>query len=245
MVIALIVLVAGLGYGVGYSVSQGREAVERQSNVVSIEVVPDFGGATYDAFVVSNNVTGNIPQAGKGGAASLDNSVTVPVGVPIRFVITSIDSAKNMNFSASVTVPFTVYNQTENGTVALNYQQGQNISKLVVGHTFTIDSLGINIPIPPNTIVAFNYTFTQSGSFFYRCTIPCGLGMNLMGYMQGFVIAKPAVTNAYATTTSLLIQFRDTVIAIANLPSIYLFQLFLLIAVSIVSIASADKVNAQ
>ena len=244
MVIVLLVLVAGLGYFVGYSVSQAREAVEPQRNVVSIEVVPDFGGATYDAFVVSENVSGNIPPAGSGGAAQLDNSVTVPVGVPIRFVITSIDSAKNMNFSGSVTVPFTVY-QTENGTIALNYRQGENISNLVVGHTFTIDSLGINIPIPPMTIVSFNYTFTQTGSFFYRCTIPCGLGMNLMGYMQGFVIAKPAVTNAYATATSFLIQFRDTVIAIANLPSIYLFQLFLLIAVSIVSIASADKVNAQ
>ena len=158
------------------------------NTVVSIDVVPDFGGSTYDAFVVTQNITKTIPNATTNGY--VDNSIVVPVGIPVKFVITSIDSAINLNFTGPVTVPFTIYNDTPSGMVALNYATGQNITRLGVGHTFTVEALGINIPLPPSTIVTFNYTFTQTGSFLYHCTIPCGDGMDRTGYMQGYLIVK-------------------------------------------------------
>jgi len=185
MAIAMIfiVILAGDGLFLRY-----MQRPVQPNTVVSIEIVPDFGGSTYDAFLVSQNVTGAIPNASSDGY--VDNSVVVPVGMPVKFVITSIDSAINMNFSGQVTVPFTVYNDTPSGIVALNYVSSQNITHFPVGHTFTVDSLGINVPIPPLAIVTFNYTFTQQGSFLYHCTIPCGDGMNRMGYMQGYIIVK-------------------------------------------------------
>jgi len=178
----LIVILAGDGLYI-----RSLQKPVQRNTIVSIEVVPDFGGPTYDAFVVSQNVTPVIPNAYNG---YVDNSVFVPMGVPVKFVITSIDSAVNLNFTGQVTVPFTLYNDTPSGMIALNYASGQNITRLPIGHSFTVDSLGINIPIPPLTIVTFNYTFTQEGSFLYHCVIPCGSGMNRTGYMQGYIIVK-------------------------------------------------------
>ncbi len=244
--LAAIVLTIFLGFYAGYYSTQTVQLSENPPRVVSIEVVPDFGGGTYDAFVVSSNVTGNLPEpaSNSNGPGVISNTVTVPLDVPVKFVITSIDSAINMNYSGKVTVPFTIYNDTNSGMVAVNYLQGQSISKLLVGHTFAIDSLNLSIPIPPLTIVEFNYTFTQVGSFFYRCTIPCGLGMGLMGYMQGFVNVSPVIQNELVQSVGVFMaQLTSTAANLPNLPTIYFFQLFLLIAVSLIGMFSTDKSN--
>jgi plastocyanin len=94
----------------------------------------------------------------------------------------------NENFTGVASMNFTIYNDTTSGQVALHYSKGQSVSKLPVGHTFTIPSLNINIPIPPDTIVTFTYTFSKSGVFGYLCETPCGPGMGLTGYMNGYII---------------------------------------------------------
>ena len=72
----------------------------------------------------------------------------------------------------------------------MQYDKGQFVTNLPVGHTFTINSLGLNIPIPSDTIVTFSYTFSTPGVYVYECETPCGPGMGLAGYMNGFVIVK-------------------------------------------------------
>jgi len=104
--------------------------------------------------------------------------------------LTTIDTAILQNFSDQVTTPFTVYNDTASGVVASHYSQGQSISNMPIGHTFTITQLGVNIPIPATTVVNFSMTFSKSGVYMYMCNTPCGPGMGLDGYMQGFVIVK-------------------------------------------------------
>jgi hypothetical protein len=84
-----------------------------------------------------------------------------------------------------------------------------------VGHTFAIPTLGINVPVAsptsfaansnlcstspctpsnPHTVVKFSFlTPSTSGTFFWQCKIPCGLGyldgnggpMQTIGYMTG------------------------------------------------------------
>lgn len=84
-----------------------------------------------------------------------------------------------------------------------------------VGHTFAIPNLGINVPVAsptsfaansnlcstspctpsnPHTVVKFSFvTPRTSGTFFWQCKIPCGLGyldgnggpMQTIGYMTG------------------------------------------------------------
>jgi uncharacterized cupredoxin-like copper-binding protein len=160
------------------------------ATVVNLDVIPDWGGATYDAFVIPASANGTLPKPGTKSTlpGPNDNNVTVPAGVPVRFVITNLDTAVNMNFTGIASTDFTVYNDTASGYVALHYSKGQTLPKLPVGHTFTIPSLNVSIPLPPDTVVTFTYTFTTPGVYEYMCEAPCGLGMGVTGYMDGYVI---------------------------------------------------------
>ena len=159
----------------------------QSNNVVYLYVVPDFGGSTYDAFVLPASFSGNTPKASSTAGAAPNNNITVPHGVPIKFVISNIDTAVLQNFTSQVSVPFTVYNDTNSGQVALQYTQGQTISNMAISHTFSIPDLQVNIPIPPDTMIVFTYTFSTPGVYAYLCTTPCGPGMGLAGYMLGYI----------------------------------------------------------
>jgi hypothetical protein len=160
-----------------------------ESNVVNLVVVPDFGGATYDAFVKASNLNATTPTFATNATAPGpdNNNVTVAAGIPVKFVITNLDTAILLNFTDTVTNPFSIYNFTDAGAVGQQFQRGQGVSNLPISHTFTITDLGINIPIPPGTIVTFNYTFTNPGVYVYFCQTPCGPGMTAAGYMIGYV----------------------------------------------------------
>jgi heme/copper-type cytochrome/quinol oxidase subunit 2 len=156
--------------------------------VVNLIVVPDWGGATYDAFLVPANVNGTIPKPASksSGPGPNDNNVTVPVNQPIPFVITNLDTALNLNYTANATLPFTIYNDTASGQVPVEYSVGQSV-KLAVSHTFVVTGTSVNVPLPPDTIVTFTVTFTNPGEYLYYCTAPCGPGMGLLGYMEGYI----------------------------------------------------------
>ena len=160
----------------------------QSSNIVYLEVVPDYGGSGYDAFVLPTSLSGSTPNASSTAGAAPNNNITVSHGVPIKFVIINIDTAVNENFTGQVSVPFTLYNDTNSGQVALQYTQGETISNLTISHTFSIADLQVNIPIPADTMVVFTYTFSTPGVYAYICTTPCGPGMGLAGYMLGYLI---------------------------------------------------------
>jgi len=187
------ILIVGLSAGVGYyfaSVTAApKPAAAAKATVVNLLVIPDYGGAGYDAFVLGSNLNATAPQAATNstGPGQNDNNITVRAGVPVKFVITSVDNAVLQNFTGQVTTPFAFYNDTDSGQVAEGYAAGQNISELAIGHTFTISQAGLNIPIPPLTMVVFTYTFDKPGVYMYMCETPCGPGMGLNGYMQGFI----------------------------------------------------------
>ena len=168
--------------------STQSSSATQSSNIVYLEVVPDYGGSGYDAFVLPASLSGSTPNASSTAGAAPNNNITVSHGVPIKFVIINIDTAVNENFTGQVSVPFTLYNDTNSGQMALQYTQGETISKLVISHTFTIPNLQVNIPIPADTMVVFTYTFSTPGVYAYICTTPCGPGMGLAGYMLGYLI---------------------------------------------------------
>jgi len=160
------------------------------TKVVNLVVIPDWGGTGYDAFVVSTSVNGTAPELATNatGPGPNDNNITIHAGVSVTFVITNIDTAVLLNFTGPASTDFTVYNDTENGQVASHYSAGQSVSSLPISHTFTIQSLNVNIPIPPDTVVTFTYTFVTPGVYKYFCETPCGPGMDLAGYMIGYLI---------------------------------------------------------
>jgi heme/copper-type cytochrome/quinol oxidase subunit 2 len=157
---------------------------------VNLNIIPDWGGSTYDAFVISSHQNGTVPQAATStaGPGPNDNNITVTAGVPVTFVITNIDTAVLVNFTGPVSTDFIVYNDTASGVIASHYSKGQSLSNLPISHTFTVTSLDLNIPIPPDTVVTFTHTFSTPGVYEYLCETPCGPGMSLAGYMIGYVI---------------------------------------------------------
>lgn len=205
-ILLVLILVIGLTAGwLGGSIRlEGQNSYSTQSRtasvappvpldttkVVNLDVIPDWGGPGYDAFVVSTALNGTAPDLATNatGPGPNDNNITIPAGVSVTFVITNIDTAVLLNFTGPASTDFTVYNNTENGQVASHYSAGQSISSLPISHTLTIQSLNINIPIPPDTVVTFTYTFVTPGVYEYFCETPCGPGMNLAGYMDGYLI---------------------------------------------------------
>jgi heme/copper-type cytochrome/quinol oxidase subunit 2 len=189
LVVAAVVLSGLLGFYFNNITSTSQKV---QPNTVNLDIMPDWGGSGYDAFVLAGNVNGNVPTPATNttGPGVNDNNITISTGSTIQFVITSTDTAILANFTNKVSTPFVLYNDTNSGQAAMRYNQGQFVTNLPVGHTFTIKSLGLNIPIPPVTIVTFSYTFSTPGVYVYECETPCGPGMGLAGYMSGFIIVK-------------------------------------------------------
>ena len=191
-VLFIIVLVTGLSagwFGASMSIAPKTITTPATAVVVNLDVIPDWGGEGYDAFVIPSHANGTALRLATNmtGPGPNDNNITVPEGISITFVITNIDTAVNQNFTGTASTNFTIYNDATNGQVALHYIKGQSLSNLPTAHTFTIPNLNLNIPIPPDTIVTFTYTFSTPGVYAYVCTAPCGPGMGLRGYMLGYI----------------------------------------------------------
>jgi Fe-S cluster assembly iron-binding protein IscA len=192
-VLIIVVLLAGLTAGwLGGSMSTASKTSTQlgSAKVVSLDVIPDWGGPTYDAFVVPANTNGTIPKPGTNSIkpGPNDNNITAPVNTPVTFVITDLDTALNLNFTGNATIPFTFYNDTATGQVPVRFSAGEKIVNLTVSHSFVVAGTNVDIPLPPDTIVTFTVTFTKPGAYLYFCTVPCGLGMGLVGYMEGYII---------------------------------------------------------
>jgi plastocyanin len=91
-----------------------------------------------------------------------------------------------------------------NGTTAsmssMPAQWGQNVTSVpgaVLAHTFTIQGLGVNIPVVGgDTSIAYLY-LTKPGTYTWYCQTPCGLGsdgmggaMSANGWMTGQITVK-------------------------------------------------------
>jgi hypothetical protein len=170
---------------VSQTTSVSLPAESASTKVVNFDVVPDWGGNTYDAFIIPSYANGTAPPRGPN-----NNNVTVPFGISVTFVITNLDTAILENYTGKASLDFTIYNDTNSGEVVSHYSQGQAISSLQISHTFSVPSLNIDIPIPPDTIVTFTYTFTSPGLYEFMCDTPCGSGMGLVGYMNGYIIVR-------------------------------------------------------
>ncbi len=191
LMVAAVALSGLLGFYASTIANSLTASSQPSATLVNMDVIPDYGGAGYDAFVLAANAnTGIVPAPATNTTApgTNDNNVTVKAGTTVDFVLTTIDTAVLQNFSDTVSTPFTVYNDTASGVVASRYSEGQAISNMPIGHTFTITQLGLNIPIPATTVVSFSVTFSKPGTYMFMCDTPCGPGMGLNGYMQGYVV---------------------------------------------------------
>jgi hypothetical protein len=139
---------------------------------------------------------------GKGGLGTSAN-ISLPVKTMIQLTIVSYDTptmgSTDQQGVVTGTVGGTVF--MINGTTAMSsdtpQQWGENVTSVPgasLAHTFTIQQLGINIPIVGgDTMVAYLY-FNSPGTYVWICETPCGFGpngsqgaMSTPGWMTGTV----------------------------------------------------------
>ena len=131
------------------------------------------------------------------------SDIQLPVHTLIQLTIVSYDTptagSTDSEGKVSGTVGGTVY--LINGTSAMgtdvSQRWGQNVTSVpgaMLAHTFTIQQLGVNIPVVgSDTEIAYLY-LNQTGTFQWICLTPCGFGptgmggaMSAAGWMEGQV----------------------------------------------------------
>jgi len=130
-------------------------------------------------------------------------NIQLPAHTLIQLTIISYDTptpgSTDAEGKVSGTVGDTMY--LINGTTAMgtdvSQRWAQNVTSVpgaMLAHTFTIQQLGINVPvIGGDTEIAYLY-LNQTGTFQWICLTPCGLGptgmgaaMSTAGWMEGQV----------------------------------------------------------
>lgn len=75
---------------------------------------------------------------------------------------------------------------TVGGTAQINGKTVTSIPGADVSHTFTVPSLGINVPLPASSTVTFTVLVEAAGAYAWHCLAPCDANaMATPGFMEG------------------------------------------------------------
>jgi hypothetical protein len=143
-----------------------------------------------------------------GWPAFVPSNIEVPAHALVTFHVYSFDDPTDMSGASYIqytyvkgTVGNTVTVQPFSNTDPNALGPAQTLSRLDpkagVSHTFTITSLGINVPIAPHAVTTFTIKTGGPGTYIWQCYVPCGTGptgwggpMVTNGYMRGELIVK-------------------------------------------------------
>ncbi|MHB2035620.1 MAG: hypothetical protein ACYCPW_02630 [Nitrososphaerales archaeon] len=125
-----------------------------------------------------NSTLGAMPRyyvLGSNGSLESSANISVPDNTLVKLVIVNYDDGGNNVSSALATVTGTVgsselfFNGTSNSAADV-----QNVSSNgVVAHTFSIGSLGLNVPVPFSSTVVTYVNFGEPGTYVWNCFTPC------------------------------------------------------------------------
>lgn len=210
-IIVLLVLagVAGIAIGYGFgSVNPSSGGTQGGSQT------SQAAAYTITLMITTNNlydpIMGEQPAYYVVGPTGLESSASIsfPVNQIIRLVIVDYDNgAPGVNNTQAGQVTGTQNDQEQilnntlvNSTISssgIEIRGVETVSSVPLNetaHTFTIPSLGINIPVPPLSTVVTYLTIKTAGTYNWLCLIPCGGGpqgiqgaMDTPGWMLGTV----------------------------------------------------------
>ncbi len=160
------------------------------------------GANQVDLAIVTNaGAQGNEP-------AYVPSSFSIPANQPVTITVTDMDgntplppslaSHSKVTGVAGGVMSVTPISATLPNQVTGKPQNLKAISPEAVGHTFTIPSLGINVPIAGHSRTSFTIDIPKAGSYHWQCFDPCGSGPN--GF--GGAMAEPGFMSGVVTVTS-------------------------------------------
>ena len=206
----IVVLAAGIGIGWGFQstvASAPGGSVTTTTSTTTHTVTSNLTQGPYvlTMVITTENLfdpaTGNQPAfyvlTPQGLGSSGD--ISLPANTLIKLVIVNYDSgnatlvgAQYANVKGTVNGTITYVNNanvnSSQGATGISVNGGATVTsvpQMVLAHTFTIPSLGINIPVPISSTVIAYIKITTSGSFVWFCETACGSGpTGLMGAMD-------------------------------------------------------------
>ena len=132
-----------------------------------------------DLAVVTGGMIGH-----KEFPAFVPSDVTLPANATVIVTVTNFDDAtalpKGAEKYAKVsgtdgnTISVTPIKAAEPNDSAGTTQVLAALDPAAVSHTFTIEALGINVPIPAHARVTFTIHTGAAGTYAWRCYDPCG-----------------------------------------------------------------------
>jgi hypothetical protein len=186
---------SGGGYGGGSQSTTGTSAAPLPTSITILETMN-----------VWNSTAPPQPSFFVLGGKGLENSsiITVPAHKLIQLTIISYDTPTPGSTDQQGMVTGTVGGNVlfMNGTLATmgTTNWSQNITSVpgaVLAHTFTIQQLGINIPVVGGSTVIAYLEFDKVGTYIMVCLTPCGFGpngdqgaMSASGWMLGQLIVQ-------------------------------------------------------
>ncbi len=106
---------------------------------------------------------------------------SIPSDVDVLVTITNYDDGTNPLSNSAGAVTGTV-----GGTATINGTAVTSIPGSRISHTFSVLALGLNVPLPPLSVVTFTIIVEQPGAYPWHCLAPCDTkAMNTPGFMQG------------------------------------------------------------
>ena len=132
------------------------------------------------------------------GPAYLPSDFTIPANSTVTITVTNFDDATPLppQYATATGIigqlsiqPFDPANPnaTAPSTKAASLDPNTGVS-----HTFTVPSLGLNVPLAPKSKTTFTIHTGKAGTYTWRCMDPCGTGpagwdgaMDAKGYMTG------------------------------------------------------------
>ena len=214
MIIAVMIVVAISGIAVGYGIGTTVPTTSPRSTTTATSTTEPYVLTlvitTQNQF---NSTVGDQPAFYVLGPSGLQSSanISLPAHQLIKLVIVNYDNGEanltNPEYAAVTGVVndrITLVNNTlvnsTMGSSGIQIGGVDNVSSLpasVISHTFTIPSLGINIPIATLSTEVAYFTLDTPGIYSWFCMAECGSGpkglggaMSTPGWMTGSVTVQ-------------------------------------------------------
>lgn len=207
--IASMVILLALGVGIGW----GMQSTIAPASRGTVTVTSQAQGAYPVTLVITtnnayNSTIGAQPAYYVLTSEGLQSSanISLPANTTIKLTIVCYDNGNAMllsnqyaNVQGTIGGTMTYVNnddvnssQGPNGIVVTGGESVAQVSPDMIAHTFTIPTLGVNIPVPLNSTVVAYFKTGSAGTYAWFCETACGAGpsgilgaMDTPGWMTG------------------------------------------------------------
>lgn len=194
---ALGVTVAALSLAAGLVAACGKTPIT-SAQALQTQVASRQGAPTRAATTSTIHLTivAQKPGSADGPVYTPSTNLTVPANALVTITIVNTDLG---DATLPADSPFNKVMGVQGGVAKVDGIAYSELSRDKVAHTFTLPSLGVNVPIPGDVppgqrsiTVTFTFRTQGPGSYTWQCMAPCGDGpagfggpMTEQGYMMG------------------------------------------------------------